>query len=240
MHSVVDVWLVRVAKPSSLDCWRDFLDAAEQKRLDRFSAADAAFLFLTARVLLRNVLSRMNDVDPRDWRFSTNEFGRPFIATPADSELVFNLSHTEGLVACAIGRSCLVGIDAEWAERRTNVEELVSHVLHPTERLLFRGASVKSRRELFFTYWTLKEAYLKARGLGFSLPPTSVAFDLSGHEPKITLTDEEESGPWSFRCYRPTATHHLALAIGGASAEVDPNVRWCEIRSDGTLEVLTD
>src|SRR5215470_18328531 len=102
---------------SSEDLFRgriDFLDQQDLRRYHRYRSLEAARTFLAARVLVRTVLSLYWDVKPADWRFSTNEYGRPHIANPTvPAELHFNLSHKPGFVVCLVGYDLKLGVDVE-------------------------------------------------------------------------------------------------------------------------------
>ena len=97
--------------------------------------------------------------------------GKPTIAHPKDiAPLSFNLSHTERLIVCLVALDREVGVDAEDTERAGETVEVADRFFSPTEVAALRALPAQSRRRRFFQYWTLKEAYIKARGMGLSLP----------------------------------------------------------------------
>jgi 4'-phosphopantetheinyl transferase len=186
----------------------------ERERHDRFVNDALKREFLVTRALARTTLSRFAKVDPRDWRFLAGTYGRPEIVEPAEYRAIrFNLSNTRGLVACAVTLLPEVGVDVEWVSRAVELEEVARSHFAPNELAELLGLPSELRRSRFFDYWTLKEAYIKARGLGLRIPLEQFAFRL-GNPIQVSidprLGDEERT--WSFRLGSPTPTHRLALA----------------------------
>jgi 4'-phosphopantetheinyl transferase len=218
----VDVWLT---DPVSLDDgardrrphdWFALLDPEERERNARFLIEPPRRLDLAARVLLRQTLSHYRAVDPRDWRFGRNAYGRPYVEAPEHGRtLHFNLSHTDGLVALAVSEAPDIGVDVEIATRDLDCERLAISVFAPAELEAYRRVAAGERRSAFFVLWTLKEAYIKARGMGLHLPLDGFAFDLSGSEPSITFNARcpDDAARWRFRHFAPTPAHRLGLAM---------------------------
>jgi 4'-phosphopantetheinyl transferase len=92
-----------------------------------------------------------------------NEHGKPFMPEGP----YFNLSHSENFVCLAVSSDSPVGIDIEFL-RDEDFQALARTAFHPEEREFFLR---KPDAERFFMIWTLKESYMKMRGLGFSLDP---------------------------------------------------------------------
>jgi 4'-phosphopantetheinyl transferase len=168
---------------------------------------------------VRTTLSRYADVDPRRWRFRTGPQGKPEIAGPAGAPpLRFNLSHTRGLVACVVTLGLDAGVDVERTARHLRDPlALARHGFAPAERAALTRLAGRARRELFFDIWTLKEAYVKARGAGFlALPARKLAYEISpGGSIGLTIEPELEdrSDAWQVALLAPTADHRLAVAI---------------------------
>jgi 4'-phosphopantetheinyl transferase len=214
----VDVWLTAMpAMEERLKArYVSLLDSAEEARWRRFRVEGARDQYLIGRALLRTMLSGYADVAPTDWRFETNRYGCPFVAAPAACrDLRFNLSHTEGLVACAVARGGEVGIDVESIEREIDPLELAPTVFAPDEIADLTALPPAERHDRFFSYWTLKESYIKARGMGLSLPLDGFSFELGAGSPRIRFAASCPDRPerWHFEQHRPTERHKLALAV---------------------------
>ena len=141
--------------------------------------------FLITRALVRTMLSRYAPVAPRGLAHSSPTFtaGPRFCDRPTGvPDLRFNISHTDGLIACAVTIGREVGVDVEHIERR-----LTHDVPAASSRRTKSPTCARCRRTssdaVFFDYWTLKEAYIKARGFGLALPLGDFAFKLQPPAP---------------------------------------------------------
>lgn len=197
---------------------KDFLLLApdEQEHYRRFYFAKDRAQYLVAHVLVREVLSKYVDRPPAEWRFSTNLYGRPEIEPDHNApRLRFNLTHTDGLCACVVTQTLDCGIDAEDITRRHNLQIISDRIFAPPEREVIGDCCNVESRELFFRYWTLREAYCKARGLGLSGSMTDFYFDAveSGHPRLKYITGSSECSQWQFALLQPTISHMVAVAI---------------------------
>lgn len=214
----VHVWLVEpeaVPEPL-LAAYAALLDDGERERHRRFHFERHRRQFLVSHALVRVMLSRYAAVAPEAWSFVTSAHGRPEVRREGGARLRFNLSHTDGLALCAVTVGADLGADVEDSERPGESVSLAEHCFAPSEVAALRALPASQQRERFFEYWTLKEAYIKARGLGLSLPLAHFAFHLApGTEPRISfdarLPDEPEA--WRFVPLRPSARHFGALAV---------------------------
>jgi 4'-phosphopantetheinyl transferase len=211
-----------IGTAASLEACRRPLSAEEHHRAGRFVQERHRRLYIFAHGLLRFALSNwMPAVAPADWSFVADRNGRPFVAGPLVPEPVhFSLSHTEGCVACAISRVEAVGVDVEHVEQRGSLRETAQHVFAAEEIAALRGLPPGEFIDRFFDYWTLKEAYLKARGLGLRLPLDQFAIRLSDETIAISFTGEIDDDPrrWHFTRCSPSAQHRLAIADGSGAA----------------------
>ncbi len=152
--------------------------------------------------MVRTVLSSYEPgVPPTAWQFGTNEFGRPFVAAPlVPTPPRFNLTHAGGLIACVVSRTLEVGIDVEPIGRRTPLAVAESRFAATEHDALVR-LPLADRPRRFLEYWTLKEAYIKARGAGLSLGLDRFAFDLAPPaRPRISFAPGFDDDPahWQF------------------------------------------
>lgn len=189
----------------------------ERARHSRFRYDRDRRLFLVAHALLHTTLSEFGSLQPEAWRFRTNEHGKPFLdPAEGDPPLRFNLTHATGLAACAVCRGASVGIDVESIERKTG-PGLADRFFAPAEQAQLVGLEGKALRRAFFDIWTLKESYVKARGIGVSLPLRSFAFTLPADDRApigFSPPPDDPDDGWRFFRFRPTTEHTLAVAAG--------------------------
>jgi 4'-phosphopantetheinyl transferase len=201
------------------------LSADERARMQRFRFEHDRHTYLVAHALVRVALSRYAACAPAAWNFAIGAHGRPEIAPgTCERPLRFNLSHTRGLVAVAIAMERDVGVDVEHMYPRSFDLDLAAHFFAPAEVAALHALPAEARRDRFFAYWTLKESYIKARGLGLALPLDGFAFELgraSAHDPgqsdELTLTVdpalEDDGRAWWFHQRVLTPEHRLAVAL---------------------------
>ena len=219
-QDALDLWLVtqdELTDPSLLDSYRELLSPEEAERHQRFVFEIHRHQFLVARALVRAGLSRYADVDPRDWVFEAGEYGRPRIVAPKGiGPIDFNLSHTDGMIALLVGPDLVFGVDVEDTWRRGETVRIADRFFSPFEAAALRARPVEGQRRRFFDYWTLKEAYIKARGMGLALPLDRFSYRLDdgptiGIEFAPDLDDEPAA--WQFAQFAPTERHLVGVAV---------------------------
>ena len=186
-------------------------------RSERFRVPEQGHRSLVGRALTRFALSRYRAVSPRAWKFSTSSHGRPLVEGSKVRGLSFNLSSTPGLVACAIAQGPGLGVDVEAlveARGRPTPLDLIDRLFTVAETEDIRSQPAGQRRERFLDFWTLKEAYLKACGVGLGFPLRSFGFCLGD---RITLSPQSlpagGEGVWQFGLLSPTRSHRAAVAV---------------------------
>jgi len=212
----IDVWYWRYERDMddafSVAC-DDLLTAEERERQRSYLFDADRRLFLATRTLVRTALAHYAPVAPRDWRFEKTAHGKPYVCGPAGvSRIHFNLANAKGLVVCAIsGAHSELGIDVEGRSRLVDTETLVESALSSAERAALRALPENQRHERFLQYWTLKESYVKARGLGLSLPFEAISFQLSP-DLRLELAPDFEDQAWRWRFAQLCTDSHL-LAV---------------------------
>jgi 4'-phosphopantetheinyl transferase len=213
------VWTVAADEAALVAClgaYDDLLSLAEAQRLKRFRQPADQVRFVLGRALARTMLSSLAALDRRTWRFRITAHGQPELDMTGDlARLRFNISHTSGLVACAAAVGCEVGVDVEWIERPLT-HDVADRFFSPREVADLRSLPAADQPRVFFDYWTLKEAYIKARGLGLAIPLDHFSFALRPPAPprisfEPVLADDPDR--WQFVQTRPTPAHRLGLAI---------------------------
>jgi 4'-phosphopantetheinyl transferase len=173
-----------------------------------------------ARALVRLALSAGGGVPPHAWRFRRGQHGKPEIAAPEEvGGPCFSLSHTDGLVVCLVARVD-AGVDAEPLRRRLAVMSLARRFFTPTEIRDLRDFPRAYRRERFLQIWTLKEAYLKARGFGLAGGLDALSVFVSGGEPVEQRVAPDDSSPWQLGFREVSDEHVVAYALRGDGVRV--------------------
>ncbi len=200
------------------DALTPYSEDEHSPRARSFQHPEARANFLAGRALLRRALSYTEDRPARSetaWRFRPNRAGRPALAEEI-AGVDFNLTHTRGLIACAVARGARVGVDAETLDRPVNALRIARHSFHSDETAALEANPDDVR--LFFAYWTLKEAFYKATGSGIPFRMRGARFDLAdGLRFRPTREAEVAAERWQFVLAAPDDRHLVAIALEAGS-----------------------
>jgi len=220
LKNEVHVWLATpeaITDPERLAYYVAMLSPEERARHRRFHFEKDCHSFLVSHALVRKVLSTYVDVGPADWQFSAGRHGRPEIAGPAGvPALRFNLTHTAGLTGCLVTLDADCGIDAELITRRGSLQAIAEKMFAATELVTLTKLDGRAFREQFFIFWTLREAYCKALGVGLGFSKKDYAFE-AGSDDRVRIRFDsqagESDGDWQFTILRPGVDHMVAVAV---------------------------
>jgi 4'-phosphopantetheinyl transferase len=216
----VHVWRIPLKQPeSTIQCLKKVLAEDELMRAGRFFFDNDRHHFIVARGFLRILLGRYVGEEPGQVKLRSNAYGKPFLLLPAGKmSLHFNLSHSQdiALIACtSVGQ---VGIDVEYMRSDIDYEQLAQHFFSPAEHAILQALPHSAKRQAFYTCWTRKEAYIKARGIGLSLPLNLFDVSVDPAEPAALLEsreDPEETARWALHTLDPHPGYAATLAIEG-------------------------
>jgi 4'-phosphopantetheinyl transferase len=210
-------------------CQREYealLDANERARVLRLRfAADRAQL-IASHALLRSVLGVYMQCAPATLRLEREERGKPFLAV-GESPPSFNLSHA-GTHAVLAVTACAaeIGVDTERHRSGRRFEALARRHFASVEVAQFAALPEAGRLACFYDLWTLKEAYVKARGMGLALPLDGFWFLPGSDDGRLEFaarTDVDVApARWSFWSYREPAGYSIALALRADAAHSTP------------------
>jgi 4'-phosphopantetheinyl transferase len=170
--------------------------------------------------------------------FDTGAGGKPRIDDDA-IPLAFNLSHSRGHIAVAVTSGAAVGVDIESGRGARDVMRLARRYFAPAEVAALEALPAGERADLFYAYWTLKEAWIKARGGGVWQDIASVAFDL-GHPEQIRVLTPDREAAAKFWLLQPGAAGRLALCLLDGVPEAPPLrvFRWRAAAPEQALRPL--
>jgi 4'-phosphopantetheinyl transferase len=191
------------------------LDADERNYVARLAFAADCRDVIAAHGLLKEMLRDRFGLAPDDWRLSYGAPGtKPRLVGLSCAELDVNITHSRGMVACAVGTECLVGIDAEPLDRDVDLAS-ATEILSADERCWLSRQPLSEAKGKFLRLWTLKEAVIKADGRGFGLPLD--AFAVLPDPPRMIVAPPLMGGRslWVLRQWMPTSGYVIALAYRG-------------------------
>lgn len=206
-NNSVHLWSLATASEAVLSARANaqpesWLTERELARYHRLQVPERRQSYLLGKVFMRLVLSRYGDVAPTHWSFTENSFGKPFIdAGQLDRPLYFNLSHSRDRLVLAVSRCEYTGVDVEYSSRKRRVSRLASRYFSSAETDWLLSLSPSQQQQAFYQLWTLKEAYIKARGMGLALALDSFGFDLAQPERIGFQHYDQQSAlqvPWRF------------------------------------------
>ncbi len=151
----------------------DLLDDKERRRWERFRVRRAKRQFSLCRAALRINLCERLGCSNRELSFGYLEHGKPFArVNELASPVSFNVSHSgmHGLIAFAKRNG--LGVDLEERASGRDFDGIGSRVYGPAEQRALAAVEAREKADLFYRFWSLKEALIKALGTGFSLNPS--------------------------------------------------------------------
>jgi 4'-phosphopantetheinyl transferase len=215
----VHVWLASLEPEDAIvDRLGPLLSPDEQARAARFHFEIDRKHFIVARGCLRTILARYLGVAPGEIEFTYDQNGKPRLATSmAQSQpLEFNLAHSGVHALYAFTRIGEIGVDLEFVRPEFTGDEIARRFFSTTEVSCLNSLPAEARQEAFFNCWTRKEAFIKAKGIGLSLPLDQFDVTLSPGEPAAlvrTRWDENEAARWSLKEIEVGPGYAGALAI---------------------------
>jgi 4'-phosphopantetheinyl transferase len=219
------VWLIEPAKISDgklLNALKGLLSNTEIEKVQRYRLEKAKHTALITRAFARTVLSQYADVPAQKWLFNIGSHGKPEINHPP-VPLSFNLSHNDDLIICAVCLDKKIGCDIESLSRKISIKAIAQRYFSAIEFDALMALPPPQQRRRFFEYWTLKEAFVKATGMGISQGLESFNFTIGkaktgqfndniqlDFSPSCT---EQDSQDWHSYLLYPDKKHCIALSV---------------------------
>jgi 4'-phosphopantetheinyl transferase len=175
---VIDVVVWWSAPLAAEERFLGLLDEIEQGRYDAYRQELDKRRFLTGRVLAKSLAAERLGTTAAEIKFDSacddcgKPHGRPRVP---GADLMLSISHSGELIGVAATDGTPVGLDVETVKRRADAS-LIEYALSPAERDALKGLTDDERATAFFTYWTRKEAVMKATGKGLKIPLQSITF----------------------------------------------------------------
>ena len=188
------------------------LNADEKLRAEKFLVPQARQRFVAARGILRELVATYLEVEPTKVEFLYGPQGKPSLSPVHNSKICFSVSHSREMGLFAFADCGEVGVDIEQVKPDFKGMEIASHFFSSEEIAALAKLSPELGVEAFFRCWTRKEAYVKARGQGLSIPLRS--FTVSFTDSKQLLRDETGAA-WSCCALEPAPGFAGAVVAAG-------------------------
>jgi 4'-phosphopantetheinyl transferase len=215
------------------------LSEVERAHYERILAPRIKRQYLQTRLALRQALScYAPSVSPEQWQFTRNAHGRPALQAPTLAfGLDFNISHTRDALVIAFVAQGEVGVDVEYTPRECRALALAQRYFSPSELKDLHSLELAQQRLRFFELWTLKEAYIKACGLGLAIPLSSFSFSFAGNSAAIAFDERRQDNPlnWQFWQWQMSPSHRLAIAFKSDSVSPQMTVQGFRLGVEGVM-----
>jgi 4'-phosphopantetheinyl transferase len=192
------------------------LSPDEMERAERYRFDQHRNEFILTRAVLRIVLASYTAQSPESLSFDYSAQGKPALKN-GPPDLRFNVSHTEGLAVLALVREREIGVDAERIRPQPDAQKLAKRFFSAREQLFLGKLSGDELQRAFFRCWTRKEAYIKAKGEGLSIPLHAFDVSLEEDQPAAlvgTRPDPTEAGRWTLYDLSVGQGYAAALTVG--------------------------
>jgi len=221
----IHLWLCepeKITEPLLLNRYKSWLTDEETQKMYRYRFERHQHQYLITRALIRSLLSHYYPATPpQDWRFDKNQWGKPSLFVEQNpGNLVFNLSHTDGLIVCAFSQEHPLGVDVEDVTREGETVKIADRYFSAQEYQTLIALPEQKQNERFFDLWTLKESYIKAWGKGLAIPLDEFSFCFPEDDntiSEITLHTEaarqDQPEQWRFWNWQYQTQHRISLGI---------------------------
>jgi len=212
----VDIWRIKLdLQPATVNQLESTLSVSEALHAARFHFEKERIRYIVSHGCLRDILSQYLQSEPGKQRFEINDYGKPAVQ---DHKLEFNLSHSGDFALIAVTQERKVGVDVERLRSDIEIESMARRFFSPNEVSKLIALPLELRVSGFFNCWTRKEAYIKAQGLGLSLPLDSFDVSLTPSEPVLlcaTRPDLQESTRWTLFALEVDLDYAAAVVVEG-------------------------
>jgi 4'-phosphopantetheinyl transferase len=221
---IVHLWQLHTpAAAPVIPQWQRWLTAEEQARAARFHRDRDRHTFILSRGGLRWLVGQYLGLDPAAVAFRYGDRGKPYLA-PAHSPqsgpgLEFNLAHSGDWVVYGFTQGMAIGVDVEAIAPRNHGEGLIQRCLTAQEQQTL-SSDPASRQRQFFSYWTAKEAYLKATGQGLSYPMASVEVAWTPDASQARLVQPSTAQDWTLQPWQPDEATAAAVCVADTVREI--------------------
>jgi 4'-phosphopantetheinyl transferase len=200
------------------------LSAEERDHAHQYYHALDRARFISGRSILKTILSQYLSCPPEEVCILKTAAGKPYLR-PDRTDIEFSVTHSRDLALYSLVKGRRIGIDVESTDPSLDTNPLCSHFLTPREQAIYHNTPENDQRDWFLTKWTLKEAYVKALGVGHSCPFNALDTAFLEVDDSTATGDAPRTSTWSAYHFTPAFNYLAALVVD------DPSHRFLFPRS---------
>lgn len=225
----LDLWRITLDDPAPRSHLYGCLSHEEQERAAKFYFERDRHRYIVGRGMVRTILALYLDSVPSQLQLVYGAFGKPALDSRHHSNpLYFNLSHSDGIGVLGVTEAGALGVDIEYHREVADMVEIARLVFSAWEFARWSALPASQQITAFYRGWTCKEAYMKAVGMGFSLPSNSfdVAF-LPDEAPRLITTAPSSESHWQLATFalESTITGAYALELKAPAGDIEVHLR---------------
>jgi 4'-phosphopantetheinyl transferase len=216
----IHIWCAELDQPRWLiHRLSNTLSDEEKKRAERFRFEHDRRWFKVGRGLLRTLLAHYSGMKPHGLELTYGPNGKPFMTDCLNTPRIrFNLSHSKGYALLAFTRDREIGVDLEYVQAFSEMEEIAGRFFSNQENCILRTLSRREKKTVFYLFWTRREALAKAIGMGLSQALDQM--DVSRCPAQLYVSDKSnpllnKKSYWSIQDISPVPGFAAAFAIEG-------------------------
>jgi phosphopantetheine--protein transferase-like protein len=174
---------------------------------------------------------------PAQLEIDRGEHGKPHLVD-APIPLQFSLSHSGGWMACAVALEAPVGVDLEAHDPRRDVMPIARRFFREPECLELAALEGEARLQHFYDLWTLKEAYVKARGSSLARELETTGFRIDAAAQGLPVISPQPGADNAFYCLLSSFPGYSLALCSLAVGVRAPRIRVLRLRESGTEQVM--
>ncbi len=223
----IDLWLISTNDYlDNLDNFFIILSEDEKLRANRFYFEKDKNNFIITRGILRILLGKYIVQDSNKVVFKYNDYGKPIIL---NNNIQFNLSHSKNLVLYGFSKNLKLGVDIEFMREKVSYNNIAERFFSDYERQSLNSIPEPLQKEAFFNGWTRKEAYIKLKEKGLSIPLDSFDVSIIPEERPLLIDSRDDDihfSNWKLFDIKTFKEYKAALITDKSVASVNHYTFW--------------
>jgi 4'-phosphopantetheinyl transferase len=200
------------------------LTPEELSKANRYLRPADRLRFIVSRGMLRVLLAQYLEMEPGDIAILTGKNGKPHVQRQGEGTRIgFNVSHSRNGIVYAFIEEGEIGIDVEDVSQLPDLDKIIPYVFSDQEMLEFKSLPEDMKVDAFFTCWTRKEAYIKARGVGLGIPLQQINTSFLSASPQLICdsTAEGDDALWYVNNIFTFPGYCMAVAVNQRFSHFD-------------------